>query len=230
MEIITIIIWICITLAISTIAAMVAGHKGVEYLIGIFAGAVVVTAVIANKVVTFGPFTLSASIIVFSVTFFLTDVISEFWGKKEATKAVWAGFLADILLLLSIQIAVAWQPASFWNGQEAFVQTLGTTTRIAIASLVAYILAQNHDVWAFHFWKKKTRGKYLWLRNNLSTGVSQVIDSVVFVTIGFLGIVPVIPMIISTIIVKFIIAGLDTPFIYLVKWRFAKTRPRAVSQ
>ena len=116
MTITTIILWIIGILSIASIAAVMSKKHGVEYLIGMFAGAVVITAVIAGKLVTFGPFTLSASIIVFSITFYLTDIISEFWGKKEAQKAVWIGFLADILLLFAIWVAIQWQPASFWTG------------------------------------------------------------------------------------------------------------------
>ena len=108
---------------------------------------------------------------------------------------------------------------------EAFVQTLGTTWRIAAASLIAYIIAQNHDVWAYHFWKKTFKGKHLWLRNNLSTGVSQIIDSILFASIAFYGIAPVIPIILSTIVVKFIIAALDTPFLYGIRWYFEKVKP-----
>lgn len=225
MEIGMVILWMLGMLLIGSVAAVVAKKGGVGYLIGMFAGAVVITAVIANKLVVFGPFTLSASIIVFSITFFLTDVISEFWGKEEAKKAVWAGFLADILLLFSIYVAIQWTPASFWGGQEAFMQTLGTTGRIALASLIAYIVAQNHDVWAYHFWKEKFQGKYLWLRNNMSTGVSQIIDSILFASIAFYGVAPVVPIIIGTIVVKFIIAALDTPFLYAVRWYFAKVKP-----
>lgn len=220
-----VILWILGMLLIASIAAIVSKKHGVGYLIGMFAGAVVITTVIANKIVVFGPFTLSASIIVFSITFFLTDIISEFWGKKEAKKAVWAGFLAVILLLFAVYVAIRWEPASFWTGQEAFVLTLGATGRIAAASLIAYIVAQNHDVWAFHFWKKVTKGKHLWLRNNLSTGTSQVIDSLLFVSIAFYGVFPIGPIIISTIVFKFIIAALDTPFLYGIRWYFEKVKP-----
>ena len=222
MTISTIILWILGTLALASIAAILSKKYGVEYLIAMFAGAIVITAVIAGKVVVFGPFTVSASIIVFSISFFLTDVISEFWGKKEATKAVWSGFLADLLLIFAVYIAIRWEPASFWTGQDAFMQTLGMTGRIVIASLTAYIVAQNHDVWAYHFWKKLFKGKHLWIRNNLSTGVSQIIDSVIFVTIAFYGVVPMMPMIIGTVIVKFVIAALDTPFLYALRWYFQK--------
>jgi len=228
--IVLVILWILGMLAIASIGAVVAKKHGVEYLIGMFAGAIVITAVIANKLVVFGDFVVSASIVVFSITFFLTDIISEFWGKKEAKKAVWSGFLANMLMLFAVWVAIQWEPASFYEGQEAFAQTLGVTGRIAIASLVAYILAQNHDVWAFHFWKAKFKGKHLWIRNNLSTGVSQIIDSIVFVTIAFYGVAPILPIIAATIVLKFIVAALDTPFLYAVRWYYEKVPPYRKSQ
>lgn len=220
-----VILWIFGMLLIASVSAIVAKKYGVGYLIGMFAGAIVIANVLANKIVVFGPFTFSASIIVFSITFFLTDIISEFWGKKEARKAVWTGFLAAVLLVFSVYIAIRWQPAAFWQGQEAFAQTLGSTGRIVLAGLTAYIIAQNHDVWAYHFWKRVTKGKHLWLRNNLSTGVSQIIDSLIFVTLAFYGVFPIIPLIIGTIIFKFLIAALDTPFLYGVRWYFEKVKP-----
>ncbi|MDP3955839.1 MAG: queuosine precursor transporter [bacterium] len=94
-----------------------------------------------------------------------------------------------------------------------------------MASLVAYVTAQKHYVWAYHFWKKFFNGKHLWIRNNASTGVSQIIDSVIFATIAFYGVIPVMPIIVSTIVVKFIIAALDTPFLYAIRWYFEKVEP-----
>lgn len=220
-----VLLWILGMLTIASIGAVVAKKWGVEYLIGMFAGAIVITAVTSNKLVAFGDFAVPAGIVVFSITFFLSDIISEFWGKEEARKAVWSGFLANILMLFAVWVAIQWEPASFWEGQEAFEQTLETTGRIAIASLIAYIIAQNHDVWAFHFWKEKFKGRHLWLRNNLSTGVSQTIDSIVFVTIAFYGVAPIFPIIIATIVLKFIITAIDTPFLYAVRWYYEKVPP-----
>lgn len=212
-------------LFIAFIAALLAKKRGVGLLIGMFTATIIITAVIASKLVTIGPFTVSASIIVFSASFFLTDVISEFWGKKEAQKAVWAGLWGNILAIVAIALAILWEPATVWEGQEAFVATLSSTFRITLASVVAYVVAQSHDVWAFHFWKEKTGGKHLWFRNNLSTGVSQILDSIIFATIAFYGIIPVTPVIIATIVVKFIIAAVDTPVIYAVKWFYRKETP-----
>ena len=130
--------------------------------------------------------------------------------------------MALLCALVLVQFSLWWPKAPFWNQEEAFQTILGTTSRIIIASFVAYLASQFHDVWAFHFWKKATDGRYLWLRNNLSTAVSQFIDSFLFITIAFYGVLPIWPLIMGQWIVKFTIAVLDTPIIYGVVWLIRK--------
>jgi len=85
--------------------------------------------------------------------------------------------------------------------------------------MTAYLISQHHDVWAFHFWKDKTGGKYLWLRNNASTMVSQLLDTSIFIVLAFYGNVPILTMIGSQYLIKVLIAAFDTPFCYIfVKW------------
>ena len=209
--------WIIVTLILITIVAFISKKHGVEYLIGIFVALILISNILANKIVTFAYWAVPAGLIAYSVSFFITDIINEFYDKKKAQKAVWIGFLANIFLVILIYIGIQWQPAHFWENQEQFKLILGNTWRIVLGSLVAYLVSQNHDIWSFNFWKKKTHGKYLWLRNNLSTIGSQVLDTLIFVFIAFYGLFPLTSMIIGLIIVKAIIALLDTPFIYLIK-------------
>jgi hypothetical protein len=96
------------------------------------------------------------------------------------------------------------------------------TPRIILASFIAYLLSQTHDVWAFHFWKKLFRGRHLWLRNNISTASSQLLDTVVFISVAFLGIMPVGQLIAGQYVVKLGIALLDTPLVYLLVWLIRK--------
>jgi hypothetical protein len=215
-------IWIIAVLLITSLVAVIAKKHGVEYLVGIFVALVVISNILANKLVVFINWVVPAGLIAYSITFFITDIINEFYSKNQAKKTVMIGFLANILLVVLVFIAIKWQPASFWNNQEAFVLTLGNTWRIVLGSLTAYIVSQNHDVWSFNLWKKITKGKYLWLRNNASTIVSQLIDTVIFVFIAFYGLFPLMPTIIGLFIVKVIIALLDTPFIYFVRWIYRK--------
>jgi len=214
---IEVLMWIIVTLIIITIVALIAKKQGVEYLIGTFVAMILISNVLANKMVVFAYWVVPAGIIAYSVSFFITDIINEFYDRKKAQKAVWIGFLINIILVILVYIAIQWEPASFWKNQEQFKLILGNTWRIVLGSLVAYLISQNHDIWSFNFWKKKTNGKYLWLRNNISTITSQILDTLVFVFIAFYGLFPLTSLIIGLIIVKIIIALLDTPFIYLVK-------------
>ena len=211
------ILYIIIVLSFATIVSVIGKKYGVEYIIVVFASLVVTANIVASKVVEFGDFVVPAGVIAYSATFLLTDILSEKWGKKHAKKAIWCGFLASIAMVLVVKISVLWTPAVFVEGDflTAFNLILSSTSRIVLASMTAYLISQYHDILAFDYWKRKTNGKYLWLRNNTSTIVSQFIDSVIFVTIAFYGIMPIIPLILGQWIVKITIAFIDTPFIYL---------------
>lgn len=187
-------------------------------LLSIFAAGITIASVLANKIISvFGLF-MPAGILAYSITFICTDVISEIWGKQRANQTVLGGLIAIVAVLILIQIGLYWPKAPFWNNEAAFQSILGSTTRIIVASVAAYLVSQFHDVWAFHFWKKKTNDRHLWLRNNLSTAVSQFLDSCIFITIAFYGVTPIWPLILGQWIIKIAIALLDTPVVYLVVW------------
>ncbi len=216
--------WIILTLLVASLSAVVAKKHGPEYIIGLYAGMVVVANVLASKIVVFLWWEFDAGTIVYASVFLLTDMLSEFYGKKTAQKAVFAGFFANIMLLLSVLIAIAWQPSASWGNQEAFAAVLGNTWRIVLASMTAYLLSQNHDIWAYEFWRKLTRGRHLWLRNNASTMASQLLDTVVFVSIAFYGVYPITGMIIGLYTFKLLVAVIDTPYLYVVRWYYRLRR------
>jgi uncharacterized integral membrane protein (TIGR00697 family) len=187
-------------------------------LASVFSGSLVIASVISSKIITVGGVVLPAGILAYCITFVASDVVSEIWGKQKAKQVVLGGFGALVVCLGLIQLALFWPGASFWDNHEAYGSVLGAAPRIIIASIIAYLISQNHDVWAFHFWKKTFRGKHLWIRNNLSTASSQIIDSVIFITIAFYGIIPVIPLIAGQVLIKILIAFLDTPVVYFLVW------------
>jgi len=198
--------------------------KALIILISIFVGSITIASVLANKIITvFGLF-VPAGILAYSVTFICTDVISEVWGKEKANHADWGGFIALLTVLILVRIGLVLPGAPVWQGEDAFQTILGSTSRIIIASFIAYLVSQFHDVWAFHFWKSVTKERHLWLRNNLSTAVSQLLDSFIFITIAFYGVMPIFPLIIGQWAVKFAIAVLDTPVIYGVVWFLRKRK------
>jgi uncharacterized integral membrane protein (TIGR00697 family) len=174
----------------------------------------------AAKLISILGFTIDAGIIAYPLTFLFTDVVVEVWGKKTARSVVWVGFFANILLMILIWIGGILPPSPEWGYQESYQTILGAFPRIVVASLVAYLISQHHDVFAFDFWRNKTQGRWLWLRNNLSTAVSQAIDTVVFGFIAFYGVVPLNVLVgeimLAQYVIKLIVALLDTPFCYLL--------------
>lgn len=185
-----------------------------------FVTCLLVSNIVAGKMVSLGTLgVISAGIVCYPLTFLFTDTISELFGKRRATSIVWIGFGCNILLVVLVLVAGYLPYPQWWEGQSAFMQTLGLIPRIVLASMVAYVISQNIDVLGFHYIKSKTDGKYLWLRNNVSTMFSQSIDTILFIGIAFVGVMPlpqVITMMIAQYIIKLIIAACDTPFVYLL--------------
>jgi queuosine precursor transporter len=187
-------------------------------LAGLFTGSLVISAVLAAKVVALGPLVVPAGVLAFALTFLCTDVINEIFGPRHAYRVVLAGLVALVATLLLIRLAILAPPAPFWPHQDAFATILSTGERVIVASLVAYVISQTADVWIFARLRRATGGRMLWLRNNASTSLAQLLDSAVFVTAAFYGVLPVPPLILGQWIVKLAIAALDTPVVYLAVW------------
>ena len=217
--------WVLLTLGVVTATLVLAERYGSEIAIALFASLTVLANIIAFKIIYAGSiagFLLigPAGVIVYASTFLITDLLSELYGKEYAKRAVVAGLLANIVAVISIYIAITWTPAPFMSPESlnAFNKVLGFAPRLVVASIIAYAISQTHDVYAFHLWKKLAKGRYLWLRNNASTMASQAIDTVIFISIAFYGVVDtstLLSMIAGQYILKIVIAALDTPFIYV---------------
>lgn len=193
-------------------------------LAGCFVGLLVIGNVLAVKIIQVplpvGTYFVPAAVLAYALTFVCTDVVAEIWGKERTNWLVFVGFVTSLLVAVLVQLAVLWPAAPFWKGQEAYMDVLGSNLRVTIAGMAAYLVSQYHDVWAFHFWKKKTGARHLWLRNNLSTSVSQLLDTVLFITIAFYGVVPdLASLILGQYLVKLMVVLCDTPLVYgLVGW------------
>lgn len=185
-----------------------------------------ISVIVANIQViqTVKLFGLAATLgnIVYATSFLVTDILSENYGKQEAKKAVWIGFFSLISMTFLMNLALEFIPLA--GDEFAGVAHDATSTifslmpRIAVASLTAYLLSQRHDVWAFHFWKNHfPKDRHLWVRNNLSTMISQLIDSSVFVVIAFWGVYEgsiLFEIFLTTYLLKWVVAAADTPFVY----------------
>ncbi|HOO77795.1 MAG TPA: queuosine precursor transporter [bacterium] len=178
---------------------------------------IIVCNIQVMKLVTLFGLPATLGNILYAGLFFSTDILSEVYGKKEAKRGVWLGFAALILAMVYMQVALRFAPAPEDTAQPALEKIFSFFPRVALASLCAYLSSQLHDVWAFHYWKKKTSGRHLWIRNNASTMVSQLIDSAVFCLIAFYRVFPgpvLLEIFVTTYVFKLIVAAADTPFIY----------------
>lgn len=160
--------------------------------------------------------------VVFSATFLTTDIASEIYGRAKSKLLVHIGFFSMITFLILSQLTLLFAPAADDWASPHLAALFTILPRVTLASLVAYFFSNHHDVWAFEFWKKRFPGeKTLWIRNNASTLVSQLLDSMLFSFVAFLGVFPlpvVIEIALSTYIFKVIVAIVDTPFVYIARW------------
>ncbi len=192
------------------------GRHLMVYLVALNTAVLVASVAGGSKIIAL-PFGLSAAATVFSyaITFTVTDVISEVFGRQAAKVAVRAGFLCMVVAVAFFQVCIWSMPASFWGHQEAYAQTFGMAPRILLGGWTAYLFSQHLDVWIFHRLREWTGGRKLWLRNNGSTLISQLIDTVIFVSIAFGGEMPLLPIIVGQYLIKVTIAAVDTPLVYL---------------
>ncbi|MBU1975816.1 MAG: queuosine precursor transporter [Nanoarchaeota archaeon] len=206
-------------------------EKKTNILLAIFVAALLLGNLLGSKItIIFGVVT-SVGIFAYPLTFLCTDIIEEVRGREITKIFIKAGFVALILSIFLTWVGLIMPPASFYTNNEAYASVFKSSIRIMIASLFAFVIAQYHDIFAFNFWKQKTKGRFLWLRNNLSTIVSQFIDTTIFMFIAFFLMTPeftvarIFSMIIPYWILKVGFAFVDTPFVYLgVKWFRSNTR------
>ncbi len=185
-------------------------------LIGLYIACELIANVTASKPVQLGGIVVPAAIFIYTLTFTLIDLINESLGKQGARKVIVAAFIANLLLAAYSHLAVVLPYPRFYSGQEAFAGVLGSTPRIVIASLTAYLISAFIDAEIFAFWRVRVRGPK-WTRVLVSNAFSTWVDSVVFITLAFYGIMPIWILIKGQYIVKMAITIGSLPLIYLVK-------------
>ena len=193
------------------------------FFMALFVTFVLLTNTVGVKLFTLAGVTLPVSILWYPLTFLVTDIVSEVYGSRRARYLVIMGFCMSVLLLGFSLIGVVMPAASVYALGEDYRNIFGPIWRLLFGSMAAYLLAQMIDVQLFHFWKRLTRGKHLWLRNNGSTMLSQLVDSVV-VNMIFLYKNPAVfsgtfgdllGIIFGVYVAKLLIAAADTPLCYL---------------
>ena len=193
-----------------------------QVLSAIFIASLIIANLTLNKFfsIDFGwlEFTQSVGILPYPVTFIVTDIVSEIYGRKKANQLVWSGIIASLFMLIIISIADSTRAIeSSRVSDQMFHTVFGLAIAAVSSSMIAYSIAQFIDVRLFHFWKRLTNGKHLWLRNNGSTIASQLVDTTLVIMILFVGVWEsdqIISAIIDGWLFKMLMAAIDTPIIY----------------
>ena len=195
-----------------------------DFLFALFVSSMVMVNTLGTKITTILGVRVSVGIFFVPVLFLITDIIGEVFGRKEASRFVNMATIMLVLLFAMISLCIAVPANSGWGMQEEYAMIFGSSLRMTLASLVSFVVAQQLDVFMFSFWGKVTKGKHLWIRNNLSTIVSQFLDTTIFEFIAFYKLTPkftvgyIFSLSLPYWLFKVVFAMLDTPFCYLGVW------------
>ncbi len=176
----------------------------------IYGGLVCMAGVLGTKIVAIGPLTVEAGIFAFLQLVVLSSAVAELHGSETANKLVRYGFIPLILSALMIRIVIALPAASFWTQQAAFEGILGQGSRLMAAGVISYGISQTLNVMLFDRLKSGT-GKMVWLRGMIAAVASQIVDTTLFLTIAFAGVLPLVPLLISGLTAKIILSIVMVP-------------------
>jgi len=191
-----------------------------DLLIAIYVVFLALSQIFAVKIAEFNlgfasVYTTGASLI-FAVTFLITDIVNEKFGRKETVKMIFFAFFTQLIMVLFIYLITALNPAPFWQNQEAWNKIFGFVPRIIGASLITFLITENFDAYVFSWFKKMTRGKFLWMRNAFSSIPALTLDTALFVTLAFYGTgTPLWPLMLGQFVAKWTVGFIDIPFMYL---------------
>ena len=185
----------------------------------VFVACLLTANIIAAKLIVVGGVVLPAGIVIFPVSYIVSDVLTEVWGYSAARRVIWLGFACNALMVAAVWLAGELTPAPFWKGQAAYVEILGQAPRILLASFAAYLVGEFANAFVMAKLKIATEGRVLWVRTIGSTVVGEGLDSLVFVALAFGGAVPgavLVTMMTGQWVAKVAYEAAATPLTYVV--------------
>lgn len=216
-------LWISIITAFLVLSAWEARRTGrPDALYCLYSAVVIFSVIAAGKIAQvdlfFGRVYVASGVFTYALTFLLTDIVNEKFGRKMTHRMVFITFLCLVAESFFSWLVVWVKPAPFWNGQPAYDLILGQVPRIVLAGWLAFLTSENLDAYIFDKFKKITKGKHLWMRNVFSSLPAMVVDSIVFVSVAFYGKQPIGQIIFGVTVVKWLIGVINIPFMYLNRW------------
>jgi len=176
--------------------------------------------IIAVKLVDLAGIVVPAAIVIFPLSYIFGDVLTEVYGYRQARRVIWLGFLCNLVMVVAVWVGQVLPPAMFWEGQAAYEQILGFTPRLLVASFTAYLVGEFANSYVLARLKIATRGRWLWTRTIGSTLVGEGLDSLVFITLAFAGVIPTVEGLLSTVVTQWLLKTayevVATPLTYAV--------------
>ncbi len=200
-----------------------------DALIALYVVFIAVSQIMAAKIAEYDlgfiVVTAPAAVLVYSVTYLFTDIVNERFGRKEVHRMILVAFVTQLAMVLFIWLGTHLEPAPFWGGQESWESLLGVVPRITLASWIAFLISANLDAWVFDVFKRITRGRHLWMRNAVSSIPALGLDTVLFVSIAFAGMLPLGSLMIGQIFTKWLVGLVNIPFMYFNRWVIYAGKP-----
>ena len=220
---VVIILWIVGITAFSLFGAFYARkYARPDALIALYVTFVILSQIIATKIgefdLGFTVVTAPAAVLIYAVTFLITDIVNERFGRLETHRMILIALVAQLGMVFFLWLGIIIKPAPFWPNQKAWESIIGLVPRITLASLVAFFVSENLDALLFHRLRELTKGRHLWLRNVVSSLPALTVDTFLFITIAFYGELPLLPLIQGQIATKYLVGLVDIPFMYLNRW------------
>lgn len=190
-----------------------------DIILGLFVAVLLISNVASTKIVELGPFAFDGGTLLFPLTYILCNILTEVYGYRKARKVIWVGFFSAAMMASVLLIVGALPPAEGWEHQESYEKILGLTPRIVVASLTAYFVGEFVNSVTLAKLKVWTRGRYLWLRTIGSTIIGQGLDTLIFITVAFAGVLPaslVMTVFVSNYVFKVLFEVAATPCTYAV--------------
>lgn len=193
-------------------------YERLDALLALYVTLAVASSIFASKTIAFdfgfAEFFAPGAVLIFSVTFLLTDIVNEKFGKREVYRMIGLAFLAQIAFLIFSYLVLYAAPAPFFENQAAFETVFNNVPRLVIAGLIAFLVSELLDANLYQWFRNITGGRHLWMRNAFSTLPAMAIDSVVFVTLAFWGLMPLWPLIVGLTVTKWLVGIVDILFMY----------------
>ncbi len=193
-----------------------------DALIALYVTFILLSQIMASKIAVFdlgfAQLIAPSAVLVYSVTYLMTDIVNERFGRKAVHWMILICFVTQVAMVFFLWLATIVAPAPFWDGQAAWESIIGFVPRIVIASWIAFLVSENFDAVLYSWFRKITKGRHLWMRNVFSSIPALAIDTIIFITIAFWGVAPLGTLIPGQLGVKWLVGLVNVPFMYLNKW------------